>query len=136
MTRIWKKAGLFAALVASATLSVSPAEARSRYYGRGHDNTDTAIIAGIAGLAIGAAIASSGRDRYYYRDGYRYRNGYYYDRGYYPRYSYSYRYAPRYHYRDRYRDYDRGWRGNDGWRDRDRDRGRWHRDGDRRWRRD
>lgn len=134
MTRIWKKAGLFVALVASATLSVTPAEARSRYY-RGHSDTDTAIIAGIAGLAIGAAIASSSRDRYYYRDGYRYRGGYYYDRGYYyPRYSYySYRNAPRYYYRDRYRDHDRGWRGHDGWRGNER---RWHRDGDRRWRRD
>lgn len=73
---------------------------------RDRDNTGAAIIAGIAGLAIGAALASSGNrhDRYgdygygrrgygYDRGyGYRYDRGYGYGRGYaygYPQYGYS-----------------------------------------------
>jgi opacity protein-like surface antigen len=80
-----------------------PAQARPygygghyRYYGgyRHHgDSTGAALAGGIVGLALGAAIASSGsRDRYY--------GGSYYGRGYYPRYGYSYYdygydYAPR-----------------------------------------
>lgn len=85
--------------VAGATLaaSASPAEARrhwngDRYYHR--DRTGTAIAAGVVGLAIGAALASSSRDRYY--------DGYYYDR--YPRYRdrYYYNYDRPYYY-----DYDR-----------------------------
>lgn len=88
--------GVGAAVLAA---SASPAEAR-RYY-RDRDNTGVAIAAGVVGLAIGAALASSSRDRYY-RD--RYYDGYYYDRPYYrdyPRYQYRY-YDRRYSY-----DYDR-----------------------------
>ena len=68
----FKKITLAVALGASALAIASPAEAQ-RYGGyRGRDNGDTAVIAGVAGLAIGAALASSAR-----RD-----DGYYYDQGY------------------------------------------------------
>lgn len=101
MNSILKKAGLGVALAATAITAAAPAEAQryrgDRYYHRGNGN-GTAVVAGIAGLAIGAAIASnSNRGRYYdrgyYNDGYYNRgyNGYYdrgyngyYDRGYYP----------------------------------------------------
>lgn len=110
--------------VATLMSSVGTAEARDRYWHRhrGGDDAAIAIGAGIAGLAVGAAIASDRRDRYdrrYYR-GYP-RGGYYYDG--YPRYrydSYYYRDYPRYrgHWRDR-RDW--GWRGDRrDWRYRDR----------------
>lgn len=85
---VFKKAGLGLVMGATLLSVAAPAEAQRRYY-RGRDNGGAALAAGIAGLAVGAAIASSGRDRYY-------------DRGYDRRY-----------YRG---GYDRGWRG--GWRDR------------------
>jgi hypothetical protein len=73
MTAQLKKITLAVALGASALAVAAPAEAQ-RYGGyRGRDNGDTALIAGIAGVAIGAALASSA-DR---RD-----DGYYYDQGY------------------------------------------------------
>ena len=88
-------AAALAAITFTGALATA-AEARPRH--RHHDNDGAAIAAGIAGLAIGAAIASNGRDRYYdrgyygrgYYDGPRYRSGYY-DRGYYgpPRYAYG-----------------------------------------------
>ena len=78
-----------------------------RDYRRGHDDNGAAIVAGVAGLAIGAALASGSHDRYYdrgYRSGY-YRQGYY-DRGYYgrpyygpPAYAYGYGYGPPRHCR-------------------------------------
>jgi hypothetical protein len=101
------KAVLGLTLGATALTAAAPAEAQ-RYRYRDRDNTGTAIVAGIAGIAIGAAIAGSSRDRYHDRGyrGYdrRYYNynydNYYRQRGYYPRDSYY------------YRDYERrGWRG-------------------------
>lgn len=94
---------ILTAAVAALTLaggmaaSVTSAEARpyDRRYHRDNDHGD-AVVAGIAGLAIGAALASSNRDRGYYRG--RYYDGRYYDRGYYRPY-----------YRDRY--YSRGYYG-------------------------
>jgi hypothetical protein len=83
MTTLFKKATLALALGATALTAAAPAEAQ-RYGGRhrGNDNTGVAIIAGIAGLAIGAAIASSGNDhrrdydRRYRQTGYQYRESY------------------------------------------------------------
>jgi hypothetical protein len=97
------KAVLGLTLGATALTAAAPAEAQ-RYRYRDRNNAGTAIIAGAAGLAIGAAIAGSQRDRYYDR---RYRGynrwdrdrRYYRHRGYYPRQGF---------YRDRYR---HGWRG-------------------------
>jgi hypothetical protein len=107
---------LAALTLAGGALSAGAADARDhrynsgRYYNGGHDynrgrnNDGAAIAAGIAGLAIGAAIAGGGHDRYYdngYRGGGHYRQGYYdrgyYDRSYYadPSYAYGYGYAPR-----------------------------------------
>ena len=119
MIHLFRKAALGLALVASASLAAAPAEARDRYgRHRGGDDAAIAIAAGIAGLAIGAAISSDGRrDRYYdgqyYDGGYdggRYYGGNYYNGGgYYPRSSYNY---PRYNtYRyDNYDRYDRRYR--------------------------
>lgn len=109
------KAVLGLTLGATALTAAAPADAQ-RYRYRDRDDTGTAIVAGIAGVVIGAAIAGSSRDRYddrrYYDrryDGYNGYNGYngydrydgyYRQRGYYPRESYY------------YRDYERrGWRG-------------------------
>jgi hypothetical protein len=92
------KAVLGLTLGATALTVAAPAEAQ-RYRHRDHDNTGAAVVAGIAGVVIGAAIAGSSRDRYYDR-GYDRYDGYYRQRGYYPRESYY------------YRDYERrGWRG-------------------------
>ena len=56
---------------------------------RHYDNNGAVIVAGIAGLAIGAAIADGGH-RSYYRGGYGYGPGYYgYPPGYYD-YGYGY----------------------------------------------
>jgi hypothetical protein len=91
-------------LAAASTLAVtaSPADAQYRRYRHRGDDTAVAIGAGILGLGIGAAIASSNRGYYgsggyygystgygydpYYSSGYGrsyYGNGYGYDRGYY-----------------------------------------------------
>jgi hypothetical protein len=87
MNTMLKKVGLGAALAATALTTAVPADAQRyrRYRGRG--DAGPAIVAGIAGLAVGAAIASGNRDRYYrghrpyyYRDHYYgrpYRYGYY-----------------------------------------------------------
>lgn len=80
----------FAGAVAAAAGS---AEARPyndyyRHHSRGGGSTDTAIAAGVAGLAIGALLAgSSHRSQGYYSSG-----SYYGGRGYYdaPRYGYGY----------------------------------------------
>ncbi len=94
--KIVSKAVLGLTLGATALTVAAPAEAQ-RYRHRDRD-AGTAIVAGIAGIAIGAAIAGSSRDRYY--DRYDYDRRYYRDRGYYPRDSYYYQQYER-----------RGWRG-------------------------
>lgn len=122
------KGALAAALLAGGSLAgTAPAEAR--------DHTGTAIAAGIIGLGIGAAIASSDhQDRYYGNGSYGYDN-YGYDNygysapGYYvaPSYGYGVTYERGYYGRG----YD-GRRDHRGWRDHDRrDYGRDHRDYDR-----
>lgn len=113
--KLFRKTILAAALGAAALTTSSPALA-DRWRGHRHDGGDDAAIAigaGVVGLALGAAIASNSRDRYYdrvdyYYDGPRYREYYYYRDA--PRYR---RYYDRPHYR---RGHDRGWhRGH--WRD-------------------
>ncbi|MES2494289.1 MAG: hypothetical protein V4579_13555 [Pseudomonadota bacterium] len=109
---LFRKTIAAVALGAAALTTAAPAMAdgwRGRHRGGGGDDAAIAIGAGVVGLALGAAIASSGGDRYDDRD------YYYYDRA--PRYRqnyYYYRDTPRYryrdrHYRDHYRGYDRGW---------------------------
>jgi len=104
MNNIVKKMGLGAVLAATVLGAAVPAQAQRweggyRHRGGG-DAAGAALIGGIAGLAIGAAIAS-GNDRnrdYYYRErGYRpdYDAYYYRHHGYYPNNGY---------YADRYRD--------------------------------
>ena len=90
--------GLAAITFAGAVSAAGVASAQSHNnYRHHHDNSGAAVAAGIAGLAIGAAIASSGNNGYsngYYDNGY-YNRGYY-DRGYYDRgYGYGYDYGPR-----------------------------------------
>jgi hypothetical protein len=84
-------AGLAAATLVGGLGAGTTASAQYRhgggYYGGyhggyHHDNSGAAVAAGIAGLAVGAAIASSSHPYYY--------NGYYYDRPY-----YGYSYGPR-----------------------------------------
>lgn len=129
MIHLFRKAALGAALVASASLAAAPAEARDRYgRHRGGDDAAIAIAAGIAGLAIGAAISSNGRrDRYYdgqYYDGGYDGGNYYNGGGYYPRSSYNA--YPRYNtYRyDNYDRYDRRYRDGNRY---ERKHRRWHR---------
>lgn len=74
MNQFLTKAVLGTTLAATALTAALPADAqRYRRHNRG-DSTGVAIIAGIAGLAIGAAIASSDNDR-----NRRYNNRYAYD---------------------------------------------------------
>lgn len=96
MTKLLTKMVLGATLGATALTVAAPADAqRYRYHNR--DRAGPAIVAGIAGLAIGAAIASNANDRYardaYYRDrGFRYDYDEFYhrQRGYYPTDGYYY----------------------------------------------
>jgi len=136
MTGIFKGAVAATLLAGSTLAAVAPAQA---------DRGSGAVIAGIAGLAIGAAIASDhnrgyygGYSGYYAEPTYYAAPAYYGGYGYAP--SYAYGYGNAYGYRDGGRgrgDWGRGdWgrgRGSDrGWRDHDRhDRD----DGDRHWRR-
>ncbi|WP_294197589.1 hypothetical protein [uncultured Sphingomonas sp.] len=77
-------------------MSAAPAEAQRywRHRDRGGDTAAGAIIGGVIGLGLGAAIASSNRDRYYDRN--------YYDRGYYYDDRSYYAPPPRVYYRERY----------------------------------
>jgi len=110
MNGIIKRAALGLTLAATAVTAAAPADAqRWRGYRRGGGDVATgALIGGVVGLGLGAAIASSNRDRYY-RDRYYAPRGYYGprrgwrgDRGY---------YAPRGYYGPRgyNRGYDRGY---------------------------
>ncbi len=98
MSGFLTKAGMGIALAATAITAAAPADAQrwGGYRGyRGHRGGDTAaaaILGGVVGLGVGAAIASSNRDRYYDRGYYGY-NGYYGPR---------YRPVPRGYYRDYY----------------------------------
>jgi hypothetical protein len=115
MSALWKKSILAGGLVATALASAAPAEAQRywRHRDRGGDTAAGALIGGVIGLGLGAAIASSNRDRYYDRN--YYDRGYYDDRAYYappPRVIYRERYyappPPRVYYEPRgyYRGYD------------------------------
>ncbi len=75
MNGFLKKAGLGAALAATALVAAAPADARGwggyRGYGhRGGDAGAAALVGGIVGLGVGAAIASSSRPAYYGYGGY------------------------------------------------------------------
>ena len=104
MNNLVKKAGLGIVLAATTLTAVTPAEAqRWRRYdrgGRGGDVAAGALLGGIVGLGVGAAIASNNRDRYYDR----YDRGYYYGPG--PRFRGYYVPPPRRFYRP-YRGYYR-----------------------------
>lgn len=108
MTGLLKKTGLAAVLAATALTGAAPAEAQRywRHRDRNGDAATGALIGGVIGLGLGAAIASGNRNRYDDR-------GYYDDRRYYAP-------PPRAYYRDRYyappprayygpRGYDRGY---------------------------
>lgn len=92
MANLIKKLVLGTTLGASVLVAVAPTADAQRYRGRHHrgDDGGTAIVAGIAGLAIGAALASDRR--------YDYDRRYYRERGYYP--------TDGYYYRENYRRYN------------------------------
>ena len=78
-----------AAVTAAGAIAASAgsAQAEPYRYHRGHDNNNdaaaAAIVGGVLGLALGAAIAgSNNKNRGYYDNGY-YINGYYNNGGYY-----------------------------------------------------
>lgn len=94
MKAILKKAGLGIVLGATAIgFTAAPAQARRWHGGYHHyhhgNAAGAALVGGIIGLGVGAAIASSNNDRYY-RDRY-YNDGYYAPRA----YGYRYDYRPR-----------------------------------------
>ncbi|HEY0413258.1 MAG TPA: hypothetical protein VGD66_08950 [Allosphingosinicella sp.] len=115
MTNVLKKGIIGAAVAATVAVTASPADAQYRRHRHHGDDAAWAVGAGIVGLGIGAAIASSNRGYYgngYYDNGY-YDRGYYgnndayygrgyYDRGYYGRGSYGRRCVTR-------REYDPYW---------------------------
>jgi hypothetical protein len=79
MANVMTKAVLGVTLAATALTAAAPADAqRWRRNRGGGDVAAGAVLGGIVGLGIGAAIASSNRDRFYDR---RFRGGGYYDRG-------------------------------------------------------
>lgn len=133
MKTLMKSLGVAAALVATTIGFGQAAQAQDGWDRGGGDDAAIAIGAGILGLAVGAAIADRGDDRYYDRRYYNNRR-YVTVRGR-PDYYYYYDNAPRRYYRDRYYGrpivygsrWDRGRYGNR-W-DRGYDRGRWDRGG-------
>jgi hypothetical protein len=87
MANLIKKAVLGVTLGASVLVAVAPTADAQRYRNRHRgDSTGAAVVAGIAGLAIGAALSSDRRydyDRRYYRErGYYPTDGYYYRENY------------------------------------------------------
>lgn len=110
MTSVLKKAGLAVALGATALTVAAPAQAQRyyRHYGHG-DVAGAAILGGLAGLAVGAAVADRGYPVTYYDDPYyAYPPAYYYGGPGYAYYGYPhYRYYghPGYY---RYHGYHRG----------------------------
>jgi hypothetical protein len=113
-----KKIILGTALAATSLAVAAPASAQdyARYHRHSGDTATAAIVTGVIGLAVGAAIASSsnrGYDNYNYAyrnggwyDGYQYRNGGFYDRQGYRRYDRNTWH--RRHHNDGDRSYDRG----------------------------
>ncbi|HEX8485378.1 hypothetical protein [Sphingomonas sp.] len=101
MNGLMKKAALGLTLTATALTAAAPADAqrwRGNRGNRGGDVAAGALLGGIVGLGLGAAIASNDRGRYYDR-------GDYYDRGYY------YNAPPQVIYRERFRGPRRFYRG-------------------------
>lgn len=103
-------------LIAGATLvaAAAPAEARWRGRDRG-DRTALAVGAGLVGLGVGAAIASSGRDRWDrwdrgYRGGWDRRGGWGWRGRYDPRFAGPGWGGPGWGYRDRWGPPVRCWR--------------------------
>lgn len=103
--------GAMAAVTLAGSLAATSAQAEPYRYRRDNDNdaAAAAIVGGVVGLALGAAIAgNNNKDRgRYYDNGYydnRYYGRSYYNQGYYDRgydrryarpYAYGYGYAPR-----------------------------------------
>jgi hypothetical protein len=108
MTSVLKKCLLGTAAVSMLAVTASPADAQYRRYRHHDSDAGVAIGAGIIGLGIGAAIASSNRGYYGNSYGY-YGNGYGYD-PYYGRGYSSYGYAYPSYYGSGY-GYDRGYYG-------------------------
>ena len=98
MANFVKKAVLGTVLGASVLTAVAPAADAQRYRRYHRDDGGAALVAGIAGLAIGAALADGGR----YDRRYGYDRRYYQQRGYYPTDGYYYQ-----DYQRRYRGFDR-----------------------------
>lgn len=88
MRMMLTKAAIVTGAAAATFVAAAPAEAQRyhRYRDRGGDVAAGAIVGGIVGLGLGAAIASSNRDRYYDRGYYGrpYYGGYYDRRDYRP----------------------------------------------------
>ncbi|MEP9400761.1 hypothetical protein [Sphingomonas sp. VNH70] len=108
MKTLLTKAGLGVTLAATALTAAAPADAQWRrgYYRDRGNAAGAAVVAGIAGLAIGAALTAP-RDRFYrdryYRDrgfAYDYDDRFYRQRGFYPNDGY---------YAYRYQNYNRCW---------------------------
>ncbi|MDE2561504.1 MAG: hypothetical protein KGL48_04580 [Sphingomonadales bacterium] len=120
---IFSKAALAAGMGAMALAVSAPAQARG-YHRGGGDDAAIAVGAGLVGLVIGAAIASSDNDDRYYDSYYGGPRGYYAGPSYYEAYpaypvyrgGYYYRSYPAYrgYYREAPHGYYRG--GHEGWR--------------------